>query len=111
MRSASIKVRSASSEQLISFLSEHIEFRYKRTFADTTILAGQEYRLRTNSDQFFLIVINKAADALQIDLVSGGGGTGLLHLSLGSETAFINGAKQLINEFCQQTGSTMEEVN
>lgn len=61
----------------------------------------EEYRLRTNSNQMFLITIKKGERALKVNLISGGGGEGMLGWSLGSEKAFLKSAKRKIKEYCE----------
>ena len=110
MHISRIKLSKKLFDDLVDFIELNIDYSYKYVSKDTLILAGEEYRFRTNSEQLYMLVIKHDEDALLIDLVCGGGGQGLIGLSLGSEMAFIKKAKRLLREFCEQNGETMEEL-
>lgn len=113
MRKAFLRVEQGKNEELITGLYEQISFNYRKVVNDVVILAGEEYRLRTNSNQFKLIIISAKPehDYLEIDIVCGGGGEGIFSFSWGSENAFVKKAKSIIRDFCGQYNLRYKEVD
>ena len=54
-----LKVPKALQDELISYLTQSILFDYIDISAEITILAKEEFYLRTSSDQFNLIIIKR----------------------------------------------------
>ncbi len=110
MQQSTLKIKSSVKNNLIEFLSKRISHTYRNDFGTTSILAGEEYRFRTNSNQLYFIVLETTEPYLYINIVCGGGGEGLFNFSWGSEKAFINRAKNLIVDFCKLNSESYEEV-
>jgi hypothetical protein len=108
MRIAKIKIANVSQDQLIAYLTESILFDYLNITAETAILASEEFYLRTNSDQLNVIIIRASDAALYVDIIGGGGGTGLFSITWGSEDAFVKRTLHMLKDCCKTFGSSIE---
>jgi hypothetical protein len=111
MHVSKLRVDNSIKNKLIDFLLTEISCTYKKEFGDTTIIAGEEFRFRINSNQFYFIILNTWNEYVEIEIVCGGGGDGLFQFTWGSETSFIKRAKRVIAEFCQSEGKLLEEIH
>ena len=100
MQISRIGLESRFYTELVAFLMQELSTKYIYEAENILLLAGEEYRFRTNSNQMHLIVIKKSPPDLEIELVCGGGGEGLINITLGAEKSFIKKAKRLLKEFC-----------
>lgn len=110
MQILTVRVQPGYNDELIDFLCQQMSFDYRRRTNNVVILAGEEYRFRTNSNQFRFIVISEQQDYLEIDIVGGGGGSGIFRISWGSEASFVHNANYLIKQFCATFGLTHNEI-
>ena len=110
MRIAKLKIAGALQDELISYLTQTVLFDYVNISEELTILANEEFYLRTSSDQLNLIVIKSVGSYLYIDLIGGGGGTGLLGITWGSEGAFVRKTLKIVEAFCESHGESIELV-
>lgn len=110
MQVSKLRVIGSSKRELIEYLVGEITFSYSRDFGDTTIISGEEYRLRISSTQLYFIVLNSSDDHLYIEIVCGGGGEGLLQIAWGSEKAFIKRAEKCIADFCLKNKVKLEKA-
>ena len=108
MQISKLKITNVLQEQLISYLTGSILFDYINISTETTILAIEEYYLRTNSQQLNLIIIKVVDSDLHIDVIGAGGGAGILGLNWGSEESFAKKAIKDLKDFCKTMGETLE---
>ena len=108
MKIATLKTSNSIREELIAHLVESILFDYINISEEMTLLANEEFYLRTTSDQLNVIIIRSVGAFLVIDLVGGGGAAGLFRMTWGSEGAFVKKTVKLLQEFCQVQGETIE---
>lgn len=94
-------------DELISYLTQTVLFDYVNISEELTILANEEFYLRTSSDQLNLIVIKSVGSYLYIDLIGGGGGSGLLGITWGSEGAFGRRMLKTLKAFCESHGESI----
>src|SRR4051812_48021740 len=107
MEALRLKVSIGLQDLLIKHLTTSIEFQYTNILPEMTILAAEEFYFRTNSNQLNLIVIKSVDSLLHIDLIGGGGGTGLFAITWGSESAFIKKTKKMLESFCAAYGESI----
>lgn len=110
MKESKLKTNSSLKDQLIDHLCFRISFTYRKDLGATTILAGEEYRFRTNSNQLYFIVFEVAEQNMYINIVCGGGGEGIFNFTSGSEKAFIKRTMELISEFCKKSNEPLEVI-
>lgn len=110
MQESKLKIKSSLKNNLIEYLSTRISCTYRKDLNTTTIIAGEEYRFRTDSNQLYFIVLEIAEPYLYINIVCGGGGEGLFNFTWGSEKAFIKRAKKFIIEYCDLNKEPIEEI-
>ena len=110
MRILKLKCESSIFRPLIDFLETNLSCTYKNEDDQAVLMAGEEDRFRTNSQQLYFMVIRKKDADLFIDLVCGGGGGGLFSISWGSEGAFINKAERLITGFCKDNNVMVTRI-
>lgn len=111
MRKTTLQVENKNAQELIDFLSLELEIDYRRDLQDAVILMGEEYRLRTNSNQATTVIIIRKPDMIEIDLVASGGKTGLISFDWGSENAFIDKAFMLVEKFCRNNNCWFRELD
>lgn len=110
MQISKLKVSKSVQEELISYLAESILFDYINISTEMTVLAKEEFYLRTTSEQLNLIIIKRVDSYLYIDLIGGAGGAGLFGISWGSEEAFVRRALKLLEDFCKDQGESIEII-
>ncbi len=110
MRIAKLKIGGALQDELISYLTQSMLFDYINISAEMTILANEEFYMRTNTDQLNLIIMKRIDAYLYIDLIGGGGGTGLLSITWGSEAAFVKKAMRIVEDFCKTHDEPVERT-
>ena len=108
MQIAKLKITGALQDELISYLTQSVLFDYVNISEEMTVFASEEFYLRTSSDQLNLIVIKSVGSYLYIDLIGGGGGTGLLGITWGSEGAFVKKMLKIVEAFCKTHGESIE---
>ena len=111
MQVCKLRVQELVKSDLLEYLFKEISFVYNREFGDTTIIAGEEFRLRNSSTQSYFIALNSTDTYLYIDIVCGGGSGGIINILWDSENSFVKKAKGLIAEFCTTNGKTIEEID
>ena len=108
MRVSKIKIAKSLQDELILFLTQSVLFDYINISEEMTVLASEEFYVRTDSEQLNLIIIKRVDSFLYIDLIGGGGGSGLLGITWGSEGAFVKKALGIIENFCKMHGEPVE---
>src|SRR4051812_30681174 len=103
-----LKISTLLQDKLIAYLAESILFQYTDISPEMTVLAVEEYYFRNNSDQLNLIIIKRVDSYLHIDLIGGGGASGLFGITWGSEQAFIKKIKKMLQDFCKTHGESIE---
>lgn len=105
MQTSTLRIESRFHDQLIEYLKKELSTKYTYNEGATTLLAGEEFRFRSSSYQMHLVVVKNGPSQCSIELVCGGGGTGIFNISWGSEKAFIKRTTRIIGEFCSQHGT------
>jgi hypothetical protein len=86
----------------------HEIFDYDR--GNVVTIAIEKYYFRTNSNLLAVITIDgTAAGKCLVDIISGGGGTGLLTTDCGSERNAINKVLGMFDEIGEEQGWTVRE--
>ncbi len=109
MKVTQFTIQSDVFDELAKHLSAEIEHKHTYRSADTVLLAGEEYRFRTNSAQFYYIAVRRDAGNTFVEINCGGGGEGFWGITWGSETAFISSVSEKIYDFCKNQGCNFEE--
>lgn len=95
---------------LINHLNKKLNFSYSFQSTDTLVLAGEEYRFRTNSQQLYFFIFSTNESEMNIEITCGGGGGGIFNISLGSESAFLKEMNNLILKYCESNGVILYQI-
>ncbi|MCU0434122.1 MAG: DUF6054 family protein [Bacteroidia bacterium] len=110
MRISQFNIQAAVFQEICEALVSEIMHLHTYQSGDTFLLAGEEYRLRTNSYQSYYVAVRRDASSVFVEVNCGGGGEGIFRISWGSEHAFISVVRDLVTNFCEHHGIDFEEV-
>jgi len=83
---------------------------YKKETAQMILFAEEQYKLRTNSYQMNMVVFSLENDAILIDIIGAAGGSGMLNISLWSESGFTKNMTKYIEKYCAAKGIEMQQL-
>ena len=73
---------------------------YVNTSDSMTIIATEQYKLRTNSAQWNMVVLKKEGHKIRVDIIGAAGGTGIFNISLWAESSFVKRLGGRLQAFC-----------
>jgi hypothetical protein len=108
MKIAKLKTIAKNKDELIQFLGDSISPDYENIQSNMTVFVKENFYFRNNSTQLNMIIIRVDAVFLYIDIIGGGGGTGWLNITWGSEKSFVRKTCRTIEEFYARRGEAVE---
>lgn len=88
---------------LARFLESSLDINHKTAFADGCVLFSEKFYFRINSTQLNVITIRKGQTGLLcVEVMAGGGGTGVFNINLGAERKFIKTIDKLLEAYCEE---------
>jgi hypothetical protein len=75
-----------------------------------SVLAQEEYHLRSSSTQLNMIVAKKQGDCVLMDIMGSAGGSGMFNFDFGSEKGYLRKALTVVEMYCEEFGLAMEEI-
>ena len=90
---------------LIDFLDRELNADYRSSVNDGAIFFTEYFSMINSSDLMVVINVQPAdgtTDRCVAEIVAGGGGKGVFHITFGNERRRLNGASDLIYEFCKR---------
>jgi hypothetical protein len=96
---------------ITSQIEREFKSLYKKSLADGTLYFLEDYSLLANSDLMIVISIlkqNNSRDFCEVEIVAGGGGTGIFSVKFGSEDRRVNDVYKKMSKIC---GSANFEIS
>lgn len=99
--------------EISELLERELKKSYKTQIIDGFILFTEDFSMMNSSDLMTVVRIQKIEkdeNRCEIEIVSGGGGDGLLSMTFGNERRRLNRILDLINDFCIHKKYSMSEL-
>lgn len=109
MRISRFKVSTTDRKMIIKYLKKYLPFEYQNHSSDMSILANEDLYIRTFSSQMNMIILKRVEDYIDIDVIGGAGGAGILNISWGSEKEYIKGVRNILYQFSEEFNIQIEE--
>ena len=109
MRISRFKVSTTDRKMIIKYLKKYLPFEYQNHSSDMSILANEDLHLRTNSSQMDMVILKIEEGSIDIDVIGGAGGVGILNINWGSEKEYIKGVRNILLQFSEEFNIKMEE--
>ena len=101
METTKLSIEVSNHENFLSQLKNKIPDHQLYSSEPFFVLLTQTYYLRTNSNLLSTIILNfKERNRCEIYILSGGGGSGMIQMSLGSETNANKRIVKIIRDIC-----------
>lgn len=110
MKISKYKISTTDIDKLVNYLAEELSFDYENSNDDMCLLVSEEFYFRNNSTQVNMVIVKRDDYSLYVDVIGGGGGTGLFNISLWSEKGYIKRVSKVLNKFIEEFGLTLEEL-
>jgi hypothetical protein len=106
------KYRLATSDldQLVNYLADNLPFDYENHSSEMSVLAEEEYHLRSSSTQLNMIIAKKKEDYIHVEIMGCAGGSGLLNCDLGTEKMYLKKVYPVLEMYCGEHSLIMEEL-
>lgn len=109
MKISRFKVYTTDRKMIIKYLKKYLPFEYQNHSSDMSILANEDLHLRTNSSQMDMVILKIEEGSIDIDVIGGAGGVGILNINWGSEKESIKGVRNILLQFSEEFNIKMEE--
>lgn len=109
MKISKFKVFTTDRKMIIKYLKKYLPFEYQNHSSDMSILANEDLYLRTNSSQMDMVILKIEEGSIDIDVIGGAGGAGILNINWGSEKEYIKGVRNILLQFSEEFNIKMEE--
>lgn len=109
MKISRFKVSTTDRKMIIKYLKKYLPFEYQNHSSDMSILANEDLHLRTNSSQMDMVILKIEEGSIDIDVIGGAGGVGILNINWGSEKEYIKGVRNILLQFSEEFNIKMEE--
>jgi hypothetical protein len=109
MKISRFKVYTTDRKMIIKYLKKYLPFEYQNHSSDMSILANEDLYLRTNSSQMDMVILKIEEGSIDIDVIGGAGGVGILNINWGSEKEYIKGVRNILLQFSEEFNIKMEE--
>jgi hypothetical protein len=109
MKISRFKVYTTDRKMIIKYLKKYLPFEYQNHSSDMSILANEDLHLRTNSSQMDMVILKIEEGSIDIDVIGGAGGVGILNINWGSEKEYIKGVRNILLQFSEEFNIKMEE--
>lgn len=110
MEISKFKLITEDLDQLVNYLADHLPFDYENHSRDLSVLAQEEYHLRSTSTQLNMVIAKKHADYILLDIIGSAGGAGMLNCDFGTEREYVNKAFVVLERFCEEFNLDLEEL-
>jgi len=103
-------IQGAKPQSFIKALKEEIFDCYLFSTDHVTIFTTEKYFLRTNSNLLSVIIVDCTDQSrITIEIISGGGGSGLLQMGLGSEESANKQILKICRKICDSNSWSISE--
>lgn len=109
MKISKFKISTTDRKMIIKYLKKYLPFEYQNHSSDMSILANEDLYLRTNSSQMDMVILKIEEGSIDIDVIGGAGGAGILNINWGSEKEYIKGVRNILLQFSEEFNIKMEE--
>ena len=110
MKTTRIQLTGPELNKLVPALEEAMEPPYICTHGPVVVMLTETYYLRTDSNLLTTVIIAlDSADSGTIEIVSGGGKTGMLGIDWGAEQARNLKLVELLEQLCAANGWTIAQ--
>ena len=99
MKILKLQLSDRNLDTIVEFLIQEMTFDYENHSADMSVLAKEEFYFRTDSKQLNMMLLKTTKAGMEIDVVGGAGGSGLLSLTFGSEASFVANTRELLERY------------
>ncbi|MFH1049608.1 MAG: DUF6054 family protein [bacterium] len=111
MKISKYKLHSQNLDKLINYLKTQFQFSYENQSTDMSVLAAEKFYFRNNSTQLNLLILKVKNSIIEIDVIGGAGGSGLLNINLWSEKSFIKKAEKVLKTYSEENGLLFSEFS
>jgi hypothetical protein len=104
------KLFSTDLDQLVNFLADHLPFDYENHSPDMSVLAQEEYHLRSTSTQLNMVIAKRQEEYILVDIMGSAGGSGMFNSDFGTEMGYLKTAFAVLERFVEEHGYDIEEL-
>ena len=108
MRIKPMKLHTNDLDAVVNFTIERVKFVYESHTEFMSVLLSESFHLRNMSGQVEAVVFKLKENYIHIDILAGGGGTGLLNLNWGAERSSISSIVSVLQEFAAERNVELE---
>ncbi len=110
MEKKQIKILGANLKTLTDYLTANLSFEYQNHSQDMSLLVTEEFYFRNNSTQLNMVAAKATDEAVLLDIIAGGGGTGWFNISWGSEGDYVYYVEEALRKYCEAEGFSLEVI-
>jgi hypothetical protein len=104
------KVISTDLDLLVNYLADHLPFDYENHSPDMSVLAQEEFHLRSSSTQLNMVLAKRHEDYILLDVIGSAGGSGMFNSDFGSEKGYLRKACAVLEGFVEEHGCDLVEL-
>jgi len=108
MEISKYKIMTHDLDQVVNYLADHLPFDYENHSAEMSVLAQEEYHLRSSSTQLNMLIAKRIEDSIQIDIMGSAGGSGMFNNDFGSEKGYLRKACVVLERYSEEFGIDLE---
>lgn len=109
MEISKFRLGTSDLDQTVNYLADNLPFDYENHSGEMSVLAQEEYHLRSSSTQLNMIIAKKQEDYILLDVMGSAGGSGAFNFDYGSEKGYLRKACEVLERYCEEFGIAMEE--
>ena len=109
MNISRFKIFTTDRRKIIDYLKDHFSFEYEKHSSNMSILADEQFYFRNSSTQMNMVILKIEKSSIDIDIIGGAGGRGLLNIDLWSEKSYIKQVSKILVQFSEEFKIKMEE--
>ena len=102
MKIIKMEIDTIDGDNIIELIKSKYSITYVHQYEKVGILYLEEYYMRTDSYQLTTIIIDYFFEFTNIKIITGGGGSGILGITWGSEKSINNRIINTIINYCDQ---------
>jgi hypothetical protein len=110
MEISKYRLSTSNLDQVVNFLVANLPFDYENHSKDMSVLAQEEYHLRSSSTQLNMIIAKRQEDIILLDIMGMAGGAGMFNFDFGSEKGYLRKVCVVLERYCEEFGLGIEEI-
>jgi len=110
MEISKYRLSTSDLDQTVNYLADKLRFDYENHSSEMSVLAEEEYHLRSGSSQLNMVIAKKKEDYILLDIMGCAGGAGMLNCDFGTEKMYLKKVYPVLEMYCDEFGLVLEEL-